>query len=211
MLNFFSTMAVSEIFESGNSTDTAPNGRILYPSSSVDLIVNYFKSYKHVKRLTLFLCDDSSTHFSIPIHFDYNAGQPNSNAERQMQNDKAKLKQQQHHDDDEEHHGNCCLNFQQIVKYLMASGNFLIKGDGNIDATMFTTSGNGCNNDALYEKLDSVYAYSLTEMLKSGDFKQGVVLDLRCRQSRFILQQVNNDPAIKTIQQTFCTLETSLN
>lgn len=106
--------------------------------------------------------------------------------ERQMQNDKPKLKQKH------ERHGNGCLNFQQIVKYLMASGNFLIKGDGNIDATMFTTSGDDCNIDTEYEKLDSIYAYRLSEMLEHGDFKQGVVLDLRCRQSRFILQQVNN-------------------
>lgn len=180
-------MAITEIFKSENFSEPTLNSGIFYPRSSVDLIVKFFKTYKHIKRLTLFLCDDSSTHFSIPIHFDYNGMQS-------MKFDKLKLKQQH------ELYGNCCLNFQQIVKYLMASGNFFIKGDGNIDATMFTTSGYGCNNgDILNEKLNTIYAYSLTEMLKSGDFKQGVVLDLRCHQSRFILQQVNNDPAIKTI------------
>ncbi|XP_055325553.1 uncharacterized protein LOC129579470 [Sitodiplosis mosellana] len=196
LLIFCATFTVGEIIKSTNSTDQTANG-ILYPSSSVDLIVNFFKTYKHIKRLTLFLCDDDSStrlSVSIPIRYDYDptplptmttttTTTTDAKLERQMQNDKPKLKQKH------ERHGNCCLNFQQIVKYLMASGNFLIKGDGNIDATMFTTSGHDCNIDMEYEKLDSVYAYRLSEMLERGDFKQGVVLDLRCRQSRFILQQ----------------------
>lgn len=174
---------------------------ILYPRSAVDLILKFFKTYKHIKRLTLFLCDNSlTTHLSFPIDFrlDYNLVQLNAKVvppREAAQNDDVnpKLKQtpkpkqkQQLHD------GNCCLNFQQIVKYLMAAGNFLIKGDGNIDVTMFTTAGYNCN-DVKYEKLDSIYSYSLSDMLERGDFKQGVVLDLRCRPSRFILQQVNND------------------
>lgn len=194
---FCVNMTVGQIIKSTNSTDKSAND-ILYPSSSVDLIVNFFKTYKHIKRLTLFLCnDDSLTRLSvsIPIHTDYDPTTSttastmtttDAKLERQIQNDKPKLKQKH------QRHGNGCLNFQQIVKYLMASGNFLIKGDGNIDATMFTTSGDDCNIDTKYEKLDSIYAYRLSEMLERGDFKQGVVLDLRCRQSQFILQQVNN-------------------
>lgn len=169
----------------GQSFNTFSNA--VYPRSSVDLIVNFFKTYKHIKRLTLFLCDDSSSRLSFAdfIRSDYNRMQLNASAE--MQNDKLNLKQKH------EPHANGCLNFQQIVKSLMASGNFLIKGDGNIDATMFTTSGYDCNNDDEYENFNSNIAYSLPEMLKSGDFKQGVVLDLRCQCSRLILQQVNND------------------
>lgn len=191
---FCATMTVGQIIESTNSTDKTLSN-ILYPSSSVDLIVNFFKTYKHIKRLTLFLCNDESLtrlSVSMPIHSDYDptptitTTTTDAQLERQTQNDKPKLKQNR------ARHANGCLNFQQIVKYLMASGNFLIKGDGNIDATMFTTAGDGCYIDTEYEKLDSIYAYRLSEMLDRGDFKQGVVLDLRCRQSRFILQQVNN-------------------
>lgn len=168
-----------------NFTNKIPN-HIPYPTSIVDLIANFFKTYKHIKRLTLFLCADSSTRLSasIPIPTDYNPITASAQLFQQIQNDELKLKQQL------ECHENCCLNFQQIVKYLMASGNFLIKGDGNIDATMFTTIDNGCNMDAEYGKLKSGLPYTWLDMLKSGDFKQGVVLDLRCRQSQHILQQV---------------------
>lgn len=149
------------------SCQTASNN-IFYRKSTVDLIVDFFKTYKQIKRITLFLCDNSLTHSSDPIRapLDYNRNAISS----------AKVG------------ANRCLNFQQIVKYLMASGNFLIKGDGNIDATPFTTSttvGDACEIEA---NADS--AYRLWDMLKSGDFKQGVVLDTRCHQSRFILQQV---------------------
>lgn len=193
-------MTTGEILKSTNSPDKESANTIFYPKSTVDLIVNFFKTYKHIKRLTLFLCDNSSTHLSIsiPIQFDYNRNTSSAKVELpNMQSDNPKSEQKH------QHHGDGCLNFQQIVRYLMASGNFLIKGDGNIDATMFTATGNGnangCMLDAQYVKLNSAYAYSWWNMLSIGDFKQGVVLDLRCRQSRFILQQVNNNPAIKTI------------
>lgn len=183
MLKFCATMTVGQTFSTSSSN-------AVYPRSGVDLIVNFFKTYKHIKRLTLFLCDHSSSSLSFAdsVRFDYNRMQLNASVQWQMQNDKPNLKQKH------EPNSNCCLNFQQIVKCLMASGNFLINGYGNIDATMFTTSGYDCSNDVEYENFDSVAAHSLPEMLKSGDFRQGVVLDLRCQHSRHILQQVNNDP-----------------
>lgn len=182
-------IAFGEISKSINLTDQESVSSIRYPRSTVDLIRNFFQTYKHIKRLTFFLCDNSSTHLSvsIPIPFDYNRNASSEKVEWNMQSDNPKSEQKHQHRADD------CLNFQQIVKYLMASGNFLIKGDGNIDATMFTTSGNhnGCMRDAERN--------TWWNMLNSGDFKQGVVLDLRCHQSRFILQQVNNNPAIKII------------
>lgn len=162
------------------------SNNIFYRKSTVDLIVNFFKTYKHIKRITLFLCDNTSAHLSVSIRVPFDS-------HRNMMSS-AKVEWQTF-EQNHEHHENGCLNFQQIVKYLMASGNFLIKGDGNIDATRFTTTtttvGNACNMDTEYGKLDSDNTYSLRDMLKSGDFKQGVIIDLRCRQSRFILQQVN--------------------
>lgn len=190
---------------------------ILYPKSTIDLIVNFFKTYKHIKRITLFLCDNSAAHLSVSIRVPFDYHQQNM-----MMMSSVKVERQTF-EQNYQHHGNGCFNFQQIVKYLMASGNFLIKGDGNIDATLFTTTttttansssssssgnggsvGNGCSLDIEYEKLNSDNTYSLWDMLRSGDFKQGVILDLRCHQSRFILQQVNNDP-ISTLNTTFKT------
>lgn len=69
-------------------------------------------------------------------------------------------------------------NFRQIGRHLMVSGNFLIKGDGNVDAKNFSNAKSSFVSD----------------MLKCGDFKQGVILDLRCRHAKFILQQVRNAP-----------------
>lgn len=182
LFNSCGMATASKTLESTNSDDNKPAKGIRYPKSSVDLIVNFFKTYKHIKRLTLFLCDDSSSYLSISIPSDYNPMQNDAKLQhKEQQNiEQPKLKQK---------HGNSWLNYQQIVKYLMADGNFLIKGDGNIDATMFT-SGNDCNIDVEYEKFDSVGAYRLSDMLERGDSKQGVVLDLRCHHSQFILQQV---------------------
>lgn len=143
------------------SCQTASNN-IFYRKSTVDLIVSFFKTYKHIKRITLFMCDNTSDSTRIP--FDYHRNAISS----------ANVEQ------------NRCLNFQQIVKYLMASGNFLIKADGNVDARPFSTVGDACDKD-----MNPDNAYRVWDMLKSGDFKQGVVIDTRCRQSRFILQQVS--------------------
>lgn len=150
------------------SCQTASN-KIFYRQSTVDLIVHFFKTYKQIKRITLFLCDNSLAHLSDSVRV------PNA--------------EQQTFEKSHEHHANRCLNFQQIVKYLMASGNFFIKGDGNIDMKPFDTNtlGNACDME-----MNPDNAYRLWDMLKSGDFKQGVVIDTRCHQSRFILQQVSN-------------------
>lgn len=186
-------MTAGQTLKSTNSTFDAEallEMPILYPKSAVDLILNFFQTYKRIKQLTLFLCENRSTYsfVSLPIQRDYyrNASSSARVEWANIQSDRQKSTEQKQHQRDG------CLNFQQIVKYLMAAGNFLIKGDGNIDATMFTTSGaDGCNLNAANEKFNSVYAYNWRNMLNSGDFKQGVVLDLRCRQSRTILQQVN--------------------
>lgn len=69
-------------------------------------------------------------------------------------------------------------NFRQIGRHLMVSGNFLIKGDGNIDAQNFSNAESSLVSD----------------MLKCGDFRQGVLLDLRCRHAKFIFQQVRSAP-----------------
>lgn len=75
------------------------------------------------------------------------------------------------------------INFQQTVKHLMGSAKLAIKGVQNIDEIVYDarTSGN----------YSTIASLNLIDMLKCGDFKQGVVLDLRCRQSDYILQQVN--------------------
>lgn len=162
---------------------TASNN-IYYRKSTVDLIVNFFKTYKRIKRITLFLCDNSPAHLSgVSIRAPLNDNHRNTMSSAEVE--------QQTSEQNHEHHANDCLTFQQIVQYLMASGNFLIKGVGNIDATLFTTSTIG-SSDAGYEKLNSDNTYRLRDILKSGDFKQGVIIDLRCRQSRVIIQQVNN-------------------
>lgn len=75
------------------------------------------------------------------------------------------------------------ITFQQTVKRLMASAKLAIKGVQNIDEIIYN-AGTGGN----YSKIASL---KLIDMLECGDFKQGVVLDLRCRQSDYILQQVN--------------------
>lgn len=195
-------MTTGEILNSIDSNhNQIPSHIIRYPKSLVDLIGKFFQTYKHIKRITIFLCDNSSTRLSvsIPVSLDLNGNVSNAKVEPTFE---SKL----------EHHGNGCLNFQQFVKYLMASENFLIKGDGNIDATMFTTTttiGNGCNMDIKYEKLDSTEAYSWWDLLKSDNFRQGVVLDLRCRHSQFILQQVNNDLGIQNYFKHFWATATA--
>lgn len=139
-----------------------------YPLSVADLIVDYFQNYKHIKQLTLFLCDERSSSAIVAQSYDDNDADNSSN------------KAFAHDDDDgdgdrrQTHASPRHLNFQQIVKRLMATENFLIKGDANIDAKNFRAG------DPFY----------VPDMLKCGDFKLGVVLDLRCRQSKFIFQQV---------------------
>lgn len=144
--------------------------RTLYPSSTADLIVNYFQNYKHIKQLTLLLCDERSSSAMVPLaRGDDVAGDFKGNvfarndAPSHTAGDRRQIYATPRH-----------LNIQQIVKQLMATGNFLIKGDANVDAKKFR------DGDPFY----------LPDMLKCGDFKLGVVLDLRCRQSKFIFQQV---------------------
>lgn len=183
----------------------------LYPTSAANLILNYFKDYKHIKQLTLLLCDDSlswQSSFMQPI-------QRNDNLTTASMDD-GSLSPTQHlpyNDDGEQHRpeqihnkvmhkqafgADRYMNFQQIVNHLMRSGNFLIKGDGNIDAVGSAgigadedKSGNNQNSASDSENFAFSYAYSVADMMKSGDFKQGVVLDLRCHQSKHILQQVS--------------------
>lgn len=170
-----STFAVATN-QSTSSQRAGNNQRLhaLYPLSVADLIVDYFKNYKHIKQLTLFLCNERSSSSSLAAAaamvsqpyddndtsiFNKNAFPYDDNTDRRQ----TYISTRQHH-----------LNFQQIVKRLMATGNFLIKGDANIDAKKF------CADDP----------FCVPDMLKCGDFKLGVVLDLRCRQSKFIFQQV---------------------
>lgn len=146
--------------------------RTLYPLSVADLIVDYFQNYKHIKQLTLFLCDERPSSVIVPLPYENNdSGNFNKKAFPHNGDD----------DDDDyaggrqqTHASLRHLNFQQLVKRLTAMGNFLIKGDANIDAKKF------CAGDP----------FCVPDMLKCGDFKLGVVLDLRCRQSKFIFQQV---------------------
>lgn len=181
---------------------------LLYPPSTANLIVDFFQTYKHIKQLTLFMCNDNAMYLTTTTTTSpYPMVQHHSNWRRkrvasssapphQMQINKL-------HNQKLESHENRLLNFQQIIKFLMASGNFFIKGVGNIDATTFTTtttttSGNydngnttTANNRTEYDKMNFINVYNIPDMLKSGDFKQGVVLDLRCHRSKYILQQVN--------------------
>lgn len=149
----------------------------LYPASVPNLIADYFRNYKRIKLLTLFLCDTSWLGFS-------NVSSPSPPAFGSYDPVFASplpvlLQQPQyHHRQLLTSHASGYLNFQQIVKHLMTTGNFLIKGDGNIDAT---------------EPLRSNDPFYVPDMLKCGDFKQGVVLDLRCRRAKFILQQVKSN------------------
>lgn len=119
----------------------------------------------------------------------------NANRQQLIQNhEQQNIEQKRKHDEN--------LNVQQIVKSLMESGNFFIKGDGNIDATIYNATGNDCNIDVKNEKLNSIgKSYRLSEMLEHGDFKQGVVLDLRCNHSQFILQQVKQLTIITNVIQ----------
>lgn len=141
--------------------------RALYPLSVADLIVDFFQNYKHIKQLTLFLCDERPSTMIVSQPYDNN-GHFNKKA----------LAHDADADDDggrqQTHASVRHLNIQQLVKRLMATGNFLIKGDANIDAKKF------CAGDP----------FCVPDMLKCGDFKLGVVLDLRCRQSKFVFQQV---------------------
>lgn len=136
----------------------------LYPLSVADLIVNYFQNYKHIKQLTLFLCDKRPSSVIVSQLYE-NVDSGNFNKKAFPHNDGGRQ---------QTHASLRHLNFQQIVKRLMATGNFLIKGDANIDAKKF------CAGDP----------FCVPDMLKCGDSKLGVVLDLRCRQSKFIFQQV---------------------
>lgn len=130
-----------------------------------DLILNYFQNYKHIKQLTLFFCAvPSSTFRSVqPVNsttFDRLQAKW-ENEQKQIKSPKIPAVNRKY------------LNFLNIVEFLMTFGNFLIKADANIDAKHFDI------ND-----------FYMKNMLKCGDFKEGVVLDLSCRQSEFIIQQV---------------------
>lgn len=119
-----------------------------YTEDMAELIFEYYHSYKHIKRLSLFFCND-------PIAEQRDPAQSNIRS----------------------------VNMQQIVKQLMVSGKFAIKGVRNIDGVITYGAGDKAN----YTTIESI---NLIGMLECGDFKQGVVLDLRCRQSDYILQQV---------------------
>lgn len=171
-------MAMATTENQSTSSQRAGNYQRLrapYPLSAVDLIVDYFQNYKHIKQLTLFLCDERSSPAIVPLAYSRDNDTPSFDKNAFPHDDG---------DDGDDNNGDGNrrqthvplrhLNFQQIVKRLMATGNFLIKGDANIDAKKFRAS------DPFY----------VPDMLKCGDFKLGVVLDLRCRQSKFIFQQV---------------------
>lgn len=153
------TLALDATSLQENTGYNQPLPRVPYPSSVVDLIVDYFRNYKHIKRLTLFLCDDHSFGVTVPRTDDENERFLRTESDGNRQQTQAPMRH---------------LNFQQIVERLMATGNFFIKGDANIDAKKFRVG------DPFYVR----------DMMVCGDFKLGVVLDLRCRQSKFYLQQV---------------------
>lgn len=186
----------------------------LYPASTANLIAKYFKDYKHIKQLTLFLCDDSLSPqptFMMPFQRNDNLTNISSllNQQHVQFDDEQQQRSQQIYNDHKlkhkhESHADRSMNFQQIVNHLMVSGNFLIKGDGNIDAVEFADIGtnaaddkhthnnyNGESDDN--ENFAFIYAYNVPDMLKNNDFKQGAVLDLRCYQSKYILQQVSRN------------------
>lgn len=120
---------------------------VTYTNDMAELIFQYYHNYKHIKRLSLFLCNDQNA-----VHHDL---------------DQSNIR---------------TVNIQQMVKQLMASAKFAIKGIQNIDEITQSSEENG--NYSTIESID------LIGMLDCSDFKQGVVLDLRCRQSDYILQQV---------------------
>lgn len=160
------------VFEIVNTSDiNRDRDVVLYPRSIPNLIFEFYHNYKHIKQLTLFLCDNGvgkPSFESIFSHTDVNS----LSKHQELNNDK--------------NTENRYLNFQQITKYLMASAKFLIKGVGNIDETILANS----NGENIYEPLDSMLSFHLIDVLKCGDFKHGIVLDLRCQQSQYILQQV---------------------
>lgn len=130
-----------------------------HPTYTVDmaeLIFEYYHKYKHIKRLSMFLCDDKTAQFgpSLGVSAAMSPGTMEST-----------------------------MTAEQLVKHLMATGKFAIKGVRNIDETGRGPAEGG--NVPMLETID------LIGMLLCGDFKQGVVLDLRCRRSDFILQQVS--------------------
>lgn len=127
---------------------------VSYPTSVSYLIADYFQNYKHIKQLTLFLCIDNEMDETSNIY----EATDTFNVEKNVSK---------------------YLNFHQIGRHLMVLGNFLIKGDGNIDAKKF-----------LYTETSS-HEYIL-DTLKCGDFKQGIILDLRCRRGKFLFQQVKS-------------------
>lgn len=91
---------------------------IRYPASVTDMIADYFRDYKHIRRLTLFLCVDDAPSMTSMLSTAY-----------KIERNTVSLSQYS--------------NFQQIGKRLMVSGNFLINGDGNIDGKKF--EGNDVN------------------------------------------------------------------
>lgn len=126
-----------------------------------DLILNYFENYKHIKRLTLFFCSPPIT---SGLYRNGNIAKLEQSTD-EMPNEEIPISKPNNRK---------YLNLVNTVRYLMTFGNFLIKGDGNIDMINFDVNG-----------------FYMKNMLKCGDFREGVVLDLSCRQSKFILQQVN--------------------
>lgn len=163
-----------------------------YPKSVANLMLDFFKTYKHIKQLTLFLCNDNTIHSTSFSIFEHNVN--GKAVAHQMHINESHF--QQHYDSQQ----NRFSNIQQIVKYLMDLENFFIKGVSD-DVKTYNTSSNyiitGTNHpynddDDNNNNMKFMYVNSIPDMLKCGDFKQGVVLDLRCHQSKYILQQVNN-------------------
>lgn len=132
-----------------------------YTTDMAELIFEYYHKYKHIKRLSLFLCNDKTIHFSASLNVSAISGAP-------MQR---------------------TLSAQQLIMHLMATGKFAIKGVRDIDEI-----GRGSMDADDYPMVETI---DLIDMLVCGDFKQGVVLDLRCRQSDYILQQVNQRYHVK--------------
>lgn len=129
-----------------------------HPTYTVDmaeLIFEYYHKYKHIKRLSMFLCDDKTAQFKPSLGV---AAMSAGSMENTM-------------------------TAEQLVKHLMATGKFAIKGVRNVDET-----GHGPAEGGTAPMLETI---DLIGMLLCGDFRQGVVLDLRCRRSDFILQQVS--------------------
>lgn len=141
------------------------NGSPTPPSNDDDINVNLIKkfmqTFKHIHLVTLLVCPSSSA-------------QPQQSSKKLLIN---------------------------VTKQLMAAGLLIKVSDIDLVAiTSTTTTATTITTRQLKQPPDVINdptlnasmfpSTTMSNMLKSGDFKQAVVLQLSCRKSKFILQQV---------------------